>query len=176
VRPLNRERIWRGVLWGAASLALVLGAVEAVREERMGTALPSGTPPPPFTATRVDGAPFTLSEVKGKVVLLSFWATWCEACSRERPMLQALSAEYRSRGVELVAASLDEEDARKEAVAAFREALVVFPQGPTGSDWHAGTLPTLYVLGRDGRIVSGHSGIASEAAVKSAIDEALKGL
>ena len=172
---MTRERIWRMVLWGAAAVALVLGAVEAVREEKMSSALAAGTPPPGFVAARADGAPFALSELKGKVVLLSFWATWCEACRRERPMLRALAAEHRSRGVELVAASVDEEGARKEAVAVWPEARVVFPTGATGSDWHAGTLPTLYVLGRDGRIVSGHSGIASETAVRRAIDEALSG-
>ncbi len=176
------DRVWRAVLYAAAGVALAFGMVEAIQEARYGTALPAGTPAPAFTAVRADdGTPFALAELKGKVALLSFWASWCGPCRREMPVLQKLEAQYRDRGLALVTVNLDDPDSRQEDVAGFfRELsgpapLVVYPGGRTQEDWHAGTLPTLYVLGRDGQILLGHSGAMTEDQLRQEVEAALKG-
>lgn len=173
------EKIGRWVLWSAAALGLALGLVEAVREARWSAALSPGTPPPAFAAKLPGGEAFALERAKGKVVLLSFWATWCGPCRREMPVLQRLEAEYRSRGVVLLAANVDDPEVRESRAPEWiRELggeapLLVYPDAETPRAWHAGTLPTLYVLGRDGAIVAGHSGIASEETLRREIEAAL---
>src|SRR5689334_1921366 len=53
---------------------------------------------PPFTLTRLDGTTSELSEVRGKVFLVNFWATWCEACMSEMPSIVRLREKYKSQG------------------------------------------------------------------------------
>ncbi len=175
------DRVWRAVLYLAAAIALGLGMVEAVREAKLGTALSAGAPAPEFAASRMeDGQPFALTELRGKVVLLSFWASWCGPCRREMPILQKLEAQYRDQGLSLVTANMDDPDARAEVVPAFLEKLggapprVVYPSDQTGRDWHAGTLPTLYVLGRQGQLLLGHSGSMTEGELRAQIEAALR--
>lgn len=176
------ERVWRAVLYVAAAVALAFGMVEAVREAKLGSALAAGAPTPAFAATRMDdGKPFALSDVKGKVTLLSFWATWCGPCRREMPVLQKLEAEYRSKGLALVTVNMDDPDSRDEVAKFVQELagpppLVVFPGPRMQEDWRAGTLPTLYVLGRDGQILLGHSGALSEDALRGQIEAALRAM
>ncbi|MGC4121967.1 MAG: TlpA disulfide reductase family protein [Myxococcales bacterium] len=169
------DRVWRSVLYVAAAVALGFGMVEAINEAKLGTALSAGTPPPAFSALRADdGRPFALTELKGKVTVLSFWASWCGPCRRELPVLQKLEAQYRDQGLALVTVNVDEPGSREDAAAFLRELgrpppLVVFPSENTQADWRAGTLPTLYVLGRDGQILLGHSGALPEDALRREI-------
>ena len=108
-----RDKVWQGVLYGAAAVTLVLGIVEAIREQQLTGALDPGTPPPAFTAVQRDGAAFSLSQERGKAVVLSFWATWCPPCLREMPQLRKLEAELGAQGMALVAASMDNPDVRE---------------------------------------------------------------
>jgi len=72
----------------------------------------SGSPAPDFTLQDVNGKPFTLSEQKGKVVFLDFWATWCPPCQMSVPELIKLNKEYGGKNVEIVSLSVDD-NARK---------------------------------------------------------------
>jgi thiol-disulfide isomerase/thioredoxin len=175
-----RDKVWQVVLYGAAAVTLVLGIVEAIREQQLTGALDPGTPPPAFTAVQRDGAAFSLSQERGKAVVLSFWATWCPPCLREMPQLRKLEAELGAQGMALVAASMDNPDVREEAVADWLKKqggpppLIVFPTDETARAWHAGSLPTLYVLGRDGSIVASHSGLTPEVTLRREIGKALQ--
>jgi thiol-disulfide isomerase/thioredoxin len=66
-----------------------------------------GQPAPDFTQNRPDGTPFTLSSLRGKVVLIDFWASWCGPCRAENPNVVALYNRYVSKGFEIVGVSLD---------------------------------------------------------------------
>ena len=65
-------------------------------------------PAPDFTVKRLDGKPLRLSELRGKVVFVNFWATWCAPCRDEYPDLQAMAEELKGLPLEMVAVSADE--------------------------------------------------------------------
>jgi cytochrome c biogenesis protein CcmG/thiol:disulfide interchange protein DsbE len=68
-----------------------------------------GEKAPDFTLKGLDGKPFTLSSLAGKkIVMLDFWATWCNVCKREMPVLERVYKEYKPKGVEFVGICLDE--------------------------------------------------------------------
>ena len=68
---------------------------------------PEGEPVPPFTAVDLEGKEVSLEDFKGRVVVISFWATWCSACSKQVPALQELHRQYRDKGVAVIGLSLD---------------------------------------------------------------------
>ncbi len=70
--------------------------------------LKEGGPAPAIRLTDVAGQSATLSQYRGRVVLLDFWATWCESCEVEVPDLKRLHDKYRAKGLEILGASVDE--------------------------------------------------------------------
>lgn len=67
------------------------------------------TPAPNVTLPTLDGRPFSLADLRGKVVLVNFWATWCVPCQWEMPLMEKLYQAYKARGFVVVAISLDQE-------------------------------------------------------------------
>lgn len=67
-----------------------------------------GGPAPPFTLNDLEGRPVTLTDYKGKVVLLNFWATWCEPCKKEMPEIQAAYEQYKEQGLAVLAVNFGE--------------------------------------------------------------------
>ena len=92
----------------------------------------------------------------GKVVLINFWATWCQPCVREMPSIERLYRKYKARGFEIVAVSLDQ--GGQEEVRAFVEKLnltfpiVLDPEGEAKALYKVRGLPTTYLVDRKGRV------------------------
>src|SRR4030095_6412422 len=76
-----------------------------------------GKPAPDFTLTSLDGKTVKLSDLKGKAVVLNFWATWCAPCKIEVPWLVDLQKQYGPQGLEIIGVAMDE--GGKEEVAEF---------------------------------------------------------
>ncbi len=80
-----------------------------------------GEAAPPLVVTTLDGASFDLAKLRGKVVLVNYWATWCAPCRKEMPKLNAFYKRYRGQGLEIIGISIDFrrdfEKARKAAQA-----------------------------------------------------------
>lgn len=92
----------------AASLIFAVGAAPASGEMK-GLKIPEGEPAPDFTLTDLEGKEVSLSSFKGKqVVMIDFWATWCNICKREMPVLETVYKEYKPQGVEFLGVALDE--------------------------------------------------------------------
>ena len=110
-----------------------------------------------FTLANLDGSKASLSSFKGKVVFLSFWATWCGPCKQELPSIEALYQKLSSRGLVVLAVDLAEE---KGKVAQFvKENNLTFPilldgNASVGSAWGASSIPTNYLLDRSGRVIA----------------------
>jgi cytochrome c biogenesis protein CcmG, thiol:disulfide interchange protein DsbE len=116
-----------------------------------------GTLPPPFGGSTLDGQPLALTELRGKVVILNFWASWCLECRAEMPLLENLHRAYASRGLAIVGVN-----AREAARRVRRHAeelgltfpLVLDPGGKINALYGVIGVPTSFVVGRDGRAVA----------------------
>jgi thiol-disulfide isomerase/thioredoxin len=117
---------------------------------------------PPFLLLSLDGKPVSSAEWKGKVVILNFWATWCEPCREEIPEMIDLSARYKDR-VEVIGASVDE--AQPGEVFEFVKKIgITYPVVMAGPDLvgeYGGVpaLPTSFVIDTQGRVVQKHVGL-----------------
>jgi len=122
------------------------------------------------------GATQNLSALKGRIVVLNFWATYCIPCRQEMPDLAAIQNEYAALGVQVVGASTDEAGDRAKVLQFVKETKVNFPiwMGATTADMIrfglGAALPGTVVIGRDGRITRVISGIVNQADLKKQID------
>jgi len=107
--PMRSRLLRTGVLFVlAASLFFFVGAAP-VAAEMKGLKIPEGEPAPDFTLKDLEGNEVALSSFKGKqVVMIDFWATWCNICKREMPVLETVYKEYKPKGVEFLGIALDE--------------------------------------------------------------------
>lgn len=117
-----------------------------------------------FSLEALDGKTVALSSFRGKVVLLSFWATWCGPCKQEMPAMQKLYQKLKGKGLEVVAVDMMED---KATVSAFvRTSGYTFPvlldkTGEVGGNslYAARAIPTNYVIDKAGKIVGRKIGI-----------------
>jgi thiol-disulfide isomerase/thioredoxin len=115
----------------------------------------SGGATPPLALADVDGRAYRLEDYRGKVVLVNFWATWCEPCREEMPSMNRLRASLAGRSFEVLAVNLAESESR---IRRFGEQVPLeFPvlmdrDGAAAKYWRARVLPVSFLVGPDGRI------------------------
>ena len=116
---------------------------------------------PPIDLLTVEGTPFSLQQLRGKVVLVNFWATWCEPCVTEMPSLQRLRDELAASGFEVLAVNYQEGPAR---ISSFTQKMnLTLPvvrdtDGSVARAWGARIFPASYLLDRSGHIRHALSG------------------
>jgi thiol-disulfide isomerase/thioredoxin len=115
-----------------------------------------------FTEAR-SGAEISMKGLKGKVVVIDFWATWCGPCVAEMPTMKKLYAEYKDRGVEFIGVSLDEKEGGLKALTAFvTKEGITWPQYFQGDGWESkfsaswgiNAIPAVFVVDQEGKLVS----------------------
>ncbi|MGO8720672.1 MAG: TlpA disulfide reductase family protein [Acidobacteriaceae bacterium] len=134
-------------------------------------------PAPSFTLKSVDGKTVSLSDYKGKAVLLNFWATWCGPCKLEMPWLIDMQKKYASQGFTVL--GISEDDGSTRAVSNFMAKMGVdYPvlmyddqmnKAYGGIDY----LPTSYYIGRDGKVIVEAGGLISESEMEANIQKIL---
>ncbi len=113
-----------------------------------------------FTLPQLDGSPVTLSELKGRVVVLDFWATWCGPCRMALPSLEAVSKRYRDRGVTVLLVNEGEspERIRKWARRRFTAPILLDQEMAVADRYQVEGIPRLVLIDRQGRIRLVHEG------------------
>jgi thiol-disulfide isomerase/thioredoxin len=122
------------------------------------------------------GAGQSLAQYRGRVVVLNFWATWCEPCKKEMPDLSAIQNEYAARGVQVIGAAGDAPADSAKVLKFIREFEISFPVwvGATTDDmkrFGVGTvLPATVVIDRDGKIIRRQIGIINPGELRQFLD------
>ncbi len=117
----------------------------------------------------------SLADLKGKAVILDFWATWCGPCRAEAPIVDRVAAHYRGKGLVVIGMNTSDEDGLA-APFAKREGLsypIAFDDGHAAHAYGADALPTLVVISRTGKIVAVRQGITDGAELERLVDKAL---
>ena len=120
-----------------------------------------------------------LSSLKGRIVILNFWATYCIPCRKEMPDLAAIQNEYAALGVQVIGASTDESDDRDKVLQFVKETKVNFPiwMGASVADMIrfglGAALPGTVIIDREGRVAKVISGVIDKADIKKQIESML---
>lgn len=133
---------------------------------------------PDVQFTKLDGGALRLKEMRGRVVVLNFWATWCIPCRAEIPSLSAMQKDFDSRGLTVIGVSYDDtadliQQFQKDIPQSYQ---IVLGGREVGAELPASPLPTTYIIDREGRIrdkmIGERSRAAFEAAIRPLLDEA----
>jgi peroxiredoxin len=134
---------------------------------------------PDFALKSVDGKIVKLSDYKGKVVILDFWATWCGPCRKGIPDLIELKKEFGKMGVEIIGISVDKKE-DMEVVKSFVKDQkmnypVVYADSKVSSDYGGiDSIPTSVIIDKKGNIISQYVGLHPKATYVNDINKALK--
>ena len=125
-----------------------------------------------FTLTDLNDSKWNFADQRGRVVVVNYWATWCPPCRVETPGLVSFADEYKSRGVEMVGVSVDED---LSLVLPFIEKYEIkYPILKVGFDPNAGAggmaLPTTFLYDKDGKLAKKYTGIVLESTLKSDVE------
>ncbi len=141
-------------------------------------AVTAQVPAPPLRASTVDGQPVSLAQLRGKVVLVHFWATTCAICLAEQPELVQTFRRYQPRGLEVIAVAMpyDRPDLIKRHLSRYPMPFkIVWDQeGQIGSEFGGivGT-PTTFVVDREGRLISRTTGAIDFDKLERLLDKSL---
>ncbi len=119
--------------------------------------------PPNFTLGEENGHAVSLSDFRGKVIYLDFWASWCGPCKQTLPWMQALQERFGSRGLEVVAVNLDTERTAADSLLGTmkRTFTVLFdPAGTVAGLYRIPAMPTSFIIDRSGRVTAVHAGFS----------------
>jgi cytochrome c-type biogenesis protein len=183
------QRSNEGVVMKRNPLALVVVAFVVAlmlyfayhQARRNGTAsaprITQSTVAPDFSLESLDGPTMRLSDLRGKAVLLNFWATWCGPCKIEMPWFVDLQKKYGSQGLQIVGVAMD--DASKDDIAKFAKDMgvnypILIGKEAVG-DQYGGVpaLPETFLIGRDGKIVDKIIGLRGKSEIEDSIKKAL---
>ncbi len=124
------------------------------------TLVKSGTEAPNIIAKTIDGTPFQLKQLRGKVVVLDFWASWCPDCRKDAPDVVKLYQTYHPKGIEFVGVSMDTNvEAWKKAIAQYGieylqvSELKKFKETDVAKAYGVNWIPSLVVIDADGKVL-----------------------
>ena len=129
-----------------------------------------------FSLTLLDGSTVTLSGLRGHVLLLDFWASWCPPCRQEAPILAQVYLEYQDRGVEFI--GVDIWDRREDAEAYLERYGVTYPngidaRGTVAIDYGVRGIPEKFLIDGGGFLVKKFVGPMSAGSLRAALDDLL---
>jgi len=183
--PPSRKRRWE-ILMLASLAAGILWTVVSRVPSAVGAPLSSSPSPregflaPDFTLDNLQGEKVTLSGLRGKIVVINLWATWCPPCRAEMPALENAYKQYKDSGVVVLGLNVTNQDSEREVPLFVEEFGLTFPilldrDGSVSALYQLRGLPTTYFVNREGiirTVVVG--GPMSETFFRSKIETLLK--
>jgi len=138
---------------------------------------PIGTQAPDFTLSLFDGGELSLTDQRGLVVVVNFWASWCSPCRDEAPALERVWREYEDRGVVFVGVNV--KDVTTQAMAFLEEFNITYPNGPDpynriSKAYRVTGVPETFLIAEDGRLVKWYRGPITEDGLRAALEELLQ--
>ncbi len=135
---------------------------------------------PKLSLPTLEGQKGQLSQLRGKVVVVNFWATWCGPCKAEMPEFTKVHAEYRDRGVEVIGAANEERKARDKVQEFVRRLEITFPIWLEASLDHleafkvGPAIPATVIIDRQGRVAARITGPTDAARLRALLDRVLQ--
>ncbi|HXN98611.1 MAG TPA: TlpA disulfide reductase family protein [Candidatus Acidoferrales bacterium] len=160
-----------------AAALLVLCAISPARIPAADTPATARQAAPNFTLKDSNGAAIKLSDYKGKVVLLDFWATWCYGCGLEIPWFVEYQKKYKGSGLAVVGVSMDDDG--WSVVKPFIEAkeinyAVVLGNKDMAKLYKVESMPVTFLIDREGKIAESYFGMVDRAGCEAKIQSLLK--
>lgn len=139
-----------------------------------------GEAAPDFTLPRLDGGRIALADLRGRPVLINFWATWCRPCRTEMPELVSAYATHRAAGLEIVAVNLTDQENGKDVRRFVAELGMLFPialdeKGKVRERYRLVSLPTSIFVDTAGVVRVVHPGPISAGVLAQGLDSILPG-
>ena len=155
---------------------MAVALVWEFRHERGVTKQVSGQGVVQFALSDLDGKRIDAADLRGKIVLVDFWATWCVPCESEIPHLVAWQQQYGARGLQVIGLSLDDTSGPVRSYAAKHN--IQYPIAMADDRTIAAFggvlgLPVNVVLGRDGKTIAKHVGVTDVAVLQKEVEQAL---
>lgn len=149
----SRRNVAMPALLAGVILTIILGLGVALERANQGSI--SNGAAPDFTLTTDAGRAFKLSEQRGEVVVMNFWASWCGPCREEAPLLNSLWKDYREKGLELI--GIGYLDNRSDARAFIAETGMSYPSAPDDGTvvsrlYRVRQVPETYLIDKQGQI------------------------
>jgi cytochrome c biogenesis protein CcmG/thiol:disulfide interchange protein DsbE len=172
----KKGSIWQYLVWGAVAVLLGLVAIQLVKSQQ-GT-VQAGQEAPNFVLTTFEGQQIDTTQLRGKVILVNFWASWCNPCELEAPDLQAAWEYYEPSG-DVVFLGVDWTDTDNEAKEYMEKFGITYPSGPDlgtriSQAFRTTGVPETYIIDQEGTLVYAKFGpFESLAEIQSVIEPLL---
>jgi peroxiredoxin len=180
-RPVSRKLTWAVAAIIAACICVIAFlAINAKRPEKVSAAavtLKEGQTPPDFKLPDSTGASIRLSDYKGKVVLLNFWATWCHGCKTEIPWFMEFAATYKDRGLVVLGVALDDDGWKpvRPYIAEKKINYAVVVGSPAlAAQYGVEPMPMTYLIDRRGKVAATHIGMVDKDTTEKEIVQMLR--
>lgn len=174
--PKKRSPIWQIVIWGFVILLMGIVAIQLVKSQQ--GSIEIGKPAPHFVLTTFEGEEYDTEALLGKVLVVNFWASWCNPCELEAEDLQAAWEMYEPTG-EVIFLGVDWTDTDREAQAYMERFGITYPSGPDygtriSQAFRTTGVPETYIIDKDGVLANVRKGpFASLQEIISVIDPLL---